>query len=298
MKNLLSSVPMEKLMLLNCNKKTYDDMSSALPDTSIVHINMREVIAHIPPESEPRFIHNNSVLSFSDTCVFSRFHIIDAPFTGILHEYLQHKEIRFINSINTIYDEASDKIAQMSRFALANLPIPETFVVRAEAYENNAHYIHEHIHFPVICKTNGRKGSEVHLIKSANELKTYIVALPEKTRFLIQEYIPNTFDIRVIVAFGEIIGAIRRTSESSFLNNLSQGGKALPYELTEQERALAIEATAATHLDIGGVDIIHKDTTPVLLEVNRSPGVLGFESVHTDEKVFSKIAHILATKHT
>lgn len=268
-------------------------MAEAIPNTPIVHLSVREVLAHIPPDAEPVFIHDNKMLDFKDTYVFSRFHIIDTSFTGILHEYLKNKNIPFGNPINTIFDEASDKIAQMPRLALAKIPIPETFIVRLEAYENNAAYIHEHVTFPIICKTNGRKGSEVHLIKSIDELKTYIAALPEKTRFLIQEYIANTFDVRVIVAFGKILGAIKRTSENSFLNNLSQGGQAFHHTLTQEEQDLAIRATKATHLDIGGVDIIHKNEKPVILEVNRSPGVLGFESVHKGEKVFSKIAKII-----
>jgi len=287
---------MQKIILLNSNDKTFEDMRTSIPEIPIEHFSIREVAVHIPAGKEPVFIRENQAIDFTDAYVFSRFHIIDPGFTGILHEYLHTKNIPFANLINTTFDEASDKIAQMPRLALAGIPIPETFIVRAEAYVSNADYIHENIAFPVICKTNGRKGSEVHLIQSVNELKTYIAALPDKTRFLIQEYIENTFDVRVIVAFGEALGAIKRTSENSFLNNLSQGGSALAHDLTEEERTLAIKATAVTHLDIGGVDIIHKDGVPIILEVNRSPGVLGFESVHDGEKVFSKVAKLIKQK--
>jgi len=108
---------------------------------------------------------------------------------------------------------------------------------------------------------------------------------------LIQRVIPNTFDTRTLVFNGKILGTIKRVAQNgAFHNNVAKGAIVEPYKLTDEEASIAIAACKATGIDFGGVDFIHTDSGPVVLEVNKSPQIKGFESIYGKDFVFSTIA--------
>ena len=113
---------------------------------------------------------------------------------------------------------------------------------------------------------------------------------------LVQPFIPNSFDTRTIVAFGNILGSIKRERTSGYLNNVAQGATPSRYALTEAEERIAINAARVCGIDIAGVDMIHTTDGPIVIEVNKSPQIQGFESVH-EFKVFTKIAELAAQKY-
>ena len=63
-----------------------------------------------------------------------------------------------------------------------------------------------------------------------------------------------------------------------FRSNIHQGGSAQAVRIRPEERKLAIAATRALGLVVAGVDIIHSERGPLLLEVNSSPGLEGIET--------------------
>jgi ribosomal protein S6--L-glutamate ligase len=112
---------------------------------------------------------------------------------------------------------------------------------------------------------------------------------------LIQPFIPNTFDTRTLVAYGEVLGTIKRTRTNGYLNNISQGAIASAYTLSDEEKQVTINAARVCRIDFAGVDIIHTDTGPVVLEVNKSPQVRGFNSVYKGN-VLKDVARIIEEK--
>jgi ribosomal protein S6--L-glutamate ligase len=179
----------------------------------------------------------------------------------------------------------------MARFVRAGVPIPKTIIAREEGYRDNREHILAALSFPLVFKLDGSQGNRVHKINSAEELDSAVAMKPKYERFLLQELVPNTFDTRTLVAYGTILGSIKRIgAPGSFLNNVSKGADVEKHELSETETALAIKACAATRIDFGGVDMIKTDTGYVVIEVNKSPQIAGFERVFGKDYVFSRIA--------
>ncbi len=134
----------------------------------------------------------------------------------------------------------------------------------------------------------------MHKVDSLEELEQRIAQKEPTELFMIQTLIPNTFDTRTLVVYGKILGTIKRTAKKGvFLNNVSQGASVEEYTLTPEEAELAIQAVRVTGVDFGGVDIIHTEAGPYILEVNKSPQIKGFESIYGVHSVFKTIAQML-----
>ena len=65
-------------------------------------------------------------------------------------------------------------------------------------------------------------------------------------------------------------------SKGEFRANLHQGGTAKKIRLTPEERRTAVQATKAMGLGLAGVDFLRTEEGPKVLEVNSSPGLLGW----------------------
>ena len=97
--------------------------------------------------------------------------------------------------------------------------------------------------------------------------------------FVLQEYIPNKGDLRVLVLDEVASLVIRRTGNgSSHLNNTSQGGVAEIVPLNDIEPdilRIAERAAKLLKLQVAGVDVMYDERTnePYLLEVNNAPQI-------------------------
>ncbi len=288
---------MKKIILLNAGKKTRDAFASGLTHTPIESYRTKETLLHIQKDMSLVFINNNTELNFKDSYVFTRIRSHDELFTGIIYEHLHAHNIETSDEINISFKMSGEKIAQMPRLARANIVIPSTIIAREESYVHNKQYILKHILFPLVYKTDGNKGEAVFKVDTLNELEVIISRKKPGELFLLQELIPNTFDTRTLIAYNTIIGSIKRTApKGAFLNNVSKGGSVDIYQLTDQEKEIVYKANEAVRQDFSGVDIIHTDKGPIVLEVNKAPQIEGFESVHGKGVVFKTIAQHLEKK--
>lgn len=137
--------------------------------------------------------------------------------------------------------------------------------------------------FPLIAKPNtGSKGIGLMLIEN----KKHLEDLREKIKdHVVQEFIPNKCDYRVFVLGGIPKYAMKRSrqKDKSFVNNISQGGKAEIIENSRlRDRLFDIAAEVASVFDLGicGVDIIENSETGELffMEVNTAPQWKGLQS--------------------
>ena len=140
--------------------------------------------------------------------------------------------------------------------------------------------------FPIIMKTlEGSKGVGILFVESERSLESLIQLLynqNENIDLLIQEYIENDGDVRVIVLGGEVIAAMKReVIKGDFRSNVSQGANAKKYSLTELEVEQSLLAAKAVGGVWTAVDFIPstepKSKPPYILEVNHSPGTTGIE---------------------
>ena len=130
----------------------------------------------------------------------------------------------------------------------------------------------------VLKDNKGSKGRLNFVVFSPEQLQLIIDENPG-IFFVLQEYIPNKGDLRVLVLDEVASLVIRRTGNgSSHLNNTSQGGVAEIVSLNDIEPdilRMAERAAKLLKLQVAGVDVMYDERTnePYLLEVNNAPQI-------------------------
>lgn len=281
-----------KCIILNAGSETRRAFVQGLNNLPFEHYKTKRILLHIDGGGIPHFLNRNVSIDWGGAFVFTRLRADDKQFCGILYDYFVQNGIPVNDPIIRSYPNSAEKISQMLNLALAKIPIPETFIFREESFRRNQRYLREHISFPAVFKTDGSKGRNVHYVRSWDELVT-LVHEKEPTRLaLVQPFIENTYDTRTVVAYGEVLGSIKRTRSTGHLNNIAQGAVPDVHKLTETEASLAIRSAEVCKIDIAGVDMIPTPNGPIVIEVNKSPQVHGFESVH-GFRVFERVAEIM-----
>lgn len=177
----------------------------------------------------------------------------------------------------------SMKAHQMFVFQKAGLPVPRTIFGQLEFLAQKGK---ENFGFPLVFKrSGGGRGERVYLVRNEKELSQLIKELideekKEKKNFLVQEFIPNQGDLRILVLGNEVLGGMKRvrTKKGEFRNNIHLGGKAFPFELNPKIKSMALKAAQVSGHSFAGVDIVLRDPgkEPFVLEVNRAPQFNGF----------------------
>ncbi len=140
----------------------------------------------------------------------------------------------------------------------------------------------------VLKDNEGSKGRLNFVVTSPDEIRA-ITAEHADARFVLQEFIPNDSDLRVLVLNGKPKLIIKRSGDgSTHLNNTSQGGQAVIVPLTAVDESIldvSVRAAHITKLQVAGVDVvINKETGKFsILEVNNAPQVSSGSFM--DEKV-------------
>ena len=188
---------------------------------------------------------------------------------------------------------AHDKLLTARALARAGLPHPETRVyLEGDALPELA--------APVVVKPRyGSWGKEVSLCRDRDELERTLRSLETRTWFrrqgaLVQQLIPPLgFDLRVLVAGGQVVGAIeRRSAPGEWRTNVQLGGTRHRIEPPPAACAIALQAAAVAGLDLVGVDLLPSDDGWVVVELN---GAVDFtRDYRRDGDVFDAVVQALA----
>jgi RimK family alpha-L-glutamate ligase len=141
--------------------------------------------------------------------------------------------------------------------------------------------------WPIIIKgSGGDRGTRVFKADNVEEMEKLVRDLrktetEEGKRYMLQEFIPNDGDYRVLVLGKKVLGVMKRSSQSleEFKNNYSAGGKVEVATLPQNILDLAVKAAEVCGLAIAGVDVAFRDfdiNKPVIWEVNKGPQFKGF----------------------
>ena len=271
----------KRLIFLNFGIKNRKQILQQTSLFSFEFYRTKDMCCFIKGGSKLTFVHLGKTVDFKDSRVFTRLQGSDSQFCGIIHEHLERSDVKFVDKINLKFDEADHKIAQMPRLAEAGIKIPETIIARYESYIANKDFILSKITFPAIFKTNGSQGRNVYRVESLTDLEKHIEKQKRHGRlFLIQEWLENEWDVRTLMAFDEHLGSIKRMRKKGFLNNVGSGASVEKFEASERMITVAKDACHVNDIDFGGVDFITTKSGPVVLEVNKSPQIKGFEKVY------------------
>jgi len=190
--------------------------------------------------------------------------------------YCKLKGIPFVDQ-EVLREGSQNKITQYMNLHEAGVPIPKTLIGNSVCLAG--YYRQYEFSFPLILKSiSGTRGQDNYLVNSEEEMKSIFTDNPE-TIFVMQSFIPNNGDYRVIVMGDSVVAVIeRKASGSSHLNNTSQGGSAdwIPVDaLPAEVQAQSIRAAKFFKRDIAGVDMVRSldDGKYYCFEVNRSPQI-------------------------
>jgi len=203
-----------------------------------------------------------------------------ATFYGTaLTRHFEAMGVYTLNSASAI-TQSRDKLYSLQLLINSGLPIPTT------GFANSPLDTDELIKMvggaPLIVKLlEGTQGKGVVLAETKKAAESLINAFKSlRANILVQEFIKeaNGKDIRCFVVNGKVVESIMRTAApGEFRANIHMGGSAAITKITPEERRIAILATKTMGLKVAGVDIIRGQNSPLLLEVNSSPGLEGIE---------------------
>jgi hypothetical protein len=136
--------------------------------------------------------------------------------------------------------------------------------------------------YPLILKVSrgGRHGVGTFLVNNQSEVERVVRGRISKTGFLIQEYIPNDGDYRLVLVGYKALGAFKRQEKEKGLTlNRSAGPSQTVKKLPEMVKVEAEKATGALRVEIASVDMVinQKTNRPVIIEVNEAPEFDVFE---------------------
>jgi glutathione synthase/RimK-type ligase-like ATP-grasp enzyme len=195
----------------------------------------------------------------------------------ILSQFAHKNNIKFIDRFR-LDSFFTTKINQCANFSFNNISYPKTFT----AGQWNAANIKKALHalqFPIIIKAVGSsQGKGVAIAKNTLELQSKIKKLSiNKKQLLLQSFVNNDFEYRILVLGGKAILAETKTRHGNeFRNNISLGATEKFISLSHTPKKVLItaeKAAKAMKIDVAGVDVVVDKETNItyVLEVNPAP---------------------------
>ena len=206
---------------------------------------------------------------------------------------LEERGVRVVNGEAALI-AAHDKLATALKLRPAGIPHPRTAHV-------DEHGPASPLAFPVVVKPRfGSWGRDVVRCESEAELAAALGRLRKRRWFrrqgaLVQELVrPLGYDVRVLVAFGEVIGAVRRiAAPGEWRTNIALGGRRARLVPSPAACATAIAAADAIGASVVGVDLLPATDGYVVIELN---GCVDFTDEYSlpGRRVFDELARSLA----
>lgn len=124
----------------------------------------------------------------------------------------------------------------------------------------------------IVKMIDGAKGENVYLVKSEGEMAEAVGKCGG--RCLCQRFIEESYgkDARVWVIGGAVAGAVLRHSDTSFLSNFSQGGKAAALNLPDEAAEMAVRSAALVGAEFAGIDLLFSSDGFTVNEINGNAG--------------------------
>jgi len=179
----------------------------------------------------------------------------------------------------------ADVLARLSR---AGVPVPETSLISNPAGEEAVAAAAERFDPPVVVKPNSTtRGTGVAKVTDLDSLlgvTDYLDLIHDypatgDRSYLLQEYLHDARDYRVMIVDGAYVGAVERRlpdrarERGQWKHNVHRGAEATGVDLDPDLRALAERAADALGIDYLGVDLLVTGDRAVVTETNARPTI-------------------------
>ncbi|AGB33407.1 RimK domain-containing protein ATP-grasp [Natrinema pellirubrum DSM 15624] len=196
-------------------------------------------------------------------------------------------EIPWLNDHEAVLT-SRNKAEVIARLERADLPVPRSVYVSNDVGEDELAAVFDRFEPPVVVKPNsttrGTGVAKAHDLDSFLGICDYLSLVHDyratgDRSFLVQEYLPNATDYRVMVLEGEYVGAVERRlpddamQEGQWKHNVHRGAEATGVDLPAEWRALAESVAAELEIPFLGVDLLETDDRLVVNETNARPTI-------------------------
>lgn len=219
---------------------------------------------------------------------------------GVLDALLQ---VPWINDRHDVI-RSRNKAETLAVLDRAGLPVPETVMVSNPVDESAVLDAYEHLDPPVVLKPNSTtrgtgvlKADDFDSLMGAIDYLDLIHDFPvtRDRSYLLQEYLPDARDLRLMVLDGEYAGAVERALPEAaretgrWKHNVHRGAEARGVDPSPEIRSLAEEAADVMDISLLGVDVLTNGDRTVVTETNARP------TVDSEEKYVADFYDRLAT---
>jgi len=172
------------------------------------------------------------------------------------------------------------KVHQTKELAKNGLRVPKTVMGDLRWLRKNARKM---FGYPMILKgSRGDRRSQVVKLYEDKDWEKRWEEYLDKVKnegqiYMLQEYLENTEDFRVMVVGDKVLGVMKRAvGDNDRLKNVFS-----KMELPEKDLKLAVEAAKACGIKIAGVDLVYEkgNEVPLFWEVNKTPNYSRFAQV-------------------
>ena len=175
-----------------------------------------------------------------------------------------------------------------ARLAAADAPVPETVMVSNPADQPDVVAAFERFDTPVVVKPNsttrGIGVAKAHDLDSLLGVVDYLDLVHDfqatgDRSFLIQEFLSDATDYRVMVLDGEYVGAVERRlpeealASGQWKHNVHRGAEASRVDLDPELRRLAERTAEVLAVPFLGVDLLVTADRAVVNETNARPTI-------------------------
>lgn len=218
---------------------------------------------------------------------------------GVLDAWL---DVPWLNDREAVLT-SRNKAGVLATLEDAGIPTPDSVLVSNPADTDALVAAYERLPSPVVVKPNSTTRG-IGVAKAA-DLDTFLgicdyLDLVHDYRatadrsYLVQEYLADARDYRVMVLEGEVVGAVERrlpdadVAAGRWKHNVHRGATAVGVDPDPEIAALAERTAAALDVAFLGVDVLVTDNGPVVNETNARPTIDNSEKY--DEGFYDRLA--------
>jgi ribosomal protein S6--L-glutamate ligase len=193
-------------------------------------------------------------------------------------------DIPWVNDRDAILT-SRNKAAVLATLRQAEIPVPDTVLVSNPLDNAGAlRRIFDDLGSPLVVKptstTRGVGVTKVHDVDSLRGVVDYVDLVHDyratgDKSYLLQEYLPDATDYRVMVLDGEYVGAVERRlpDDDHWKHNVHNGATATAVDVPEHLRELAERTADVLDIPLLGVDLLITEDRAVVAETNARPTI-------------------------